>query len=174
MQIYVDDPAGIVHGKTADQRTHLMLIYLMFVRALGFEVSWKKLQRGRQIDWIGAQFELESNTNGLMVTLSREKAALLQKSLASLLHAGMVSSKRALTIAGLSSWAASVVPRARPFVSHLWGAIKDAKHDAGTTRPSTRTRPKDLIFVRRFRHSACWLSELLKDDNALARRFSVE
>ena len=86
----------------------------------------------------------------------------------------MVGSKKALMVAGLSSWAASVVPRARPFVAHLFGAIKDAKQDEGPRRATTRARPKDLIFVRRFRHAAGWLSELLKDDAALVRRFSVE
>ena len=172
IQTYVDDPAGVVAGNTFEDRTRLLVILLLFLRALGFRLSWGKVQRGRTIDWIGARFNL-GETDEVTVTLARDKAEHLEKSLKSLLHVSMVHARKAASVAGLASWAASVVPRARPFVSHLWGAIVDSKASREPVRASTRRRPKDLIFVRRFRHSVAWLVALLADDACLVRRFSV-
>ena len=66
-----------------------------------------------------------------------------------------------------------MVPAARPFVTHLWGAVDDAKNEETPKRARTRKRPKELIFVRRFGHAASWISECLKDEKALVRRYSL-
>ena len=90
-----------------------------------------------------------------------------------LLAANMVNLQKAVSSAGLCSWVASVIPRARPFVSHLWGAITDARHSQEPARSTTRRRPKDLVFVRRFRHSVEWLLALMTGDTKIMRTFSV-
>ena len=172
VQTYVDDPAGIVYGHSGDHRDKLLTIFLLFSRVLGFDVNWRKVQRGAEIDWIGARFGLDEE-NGVTVSLSAEKAATLRTALDSMLRTTMVQEKRARSIAGLASWAASVVPRARPFVAHMFGAIADAKSSGPPARTTTRRRPKDLIFIRRFEHSARWLQALLRDETALVRKFSV-
>ena len=172
VQTYVDDPAGVVYGKSKEERNKLIAIYLLFCRTLGFDINWKKVQRGRVIDWIGGRFELTEEED-LKVTLSAEKAQVLRKALDDIVKKGMVTEKELRSTAGLASWAASVVPRARPFVSHMFGAMVDNKAKDRQTKESTRDRPKNLVFVRRFRHAALWLRELLADEHALVRKFSV-
>ena len=172
VQTYVDDPAGVVYGKSKEERNKLIAIYLLFCRTLGFDINWKKVQRGRVIDWIGGRFELTEEED-LKVTLSAEKAQVLRKALDDIVKKGMVTEKELRSTAGLASWAASVVPRARPFVSHMFGAMVDNKAKDKQTKESTRDRPKNLVFVRRFRHAALWLRELLADEHALVRKFSV-
>ena len=39
IQTYVDDPAGVVHGSTPEDRSKLIGMYLLFVRVMGFDVS---------------------------------------------------------------------------------------------------------------------------------------
>ena len=78
-----------------------------------------------------------------------------------------------VSLAGLASWAASVVPRARPWVSHLYGALSDTRHAVAPVRAGTRVRPKDLLFVRRFEHAAAWLLALLASEQRICRKFSV-
>ena len=78
LQTYVDDPAGGVAGQTRNVRTRLLTILLLLLRALGFQLSWKKVQRGRAIDWIGANFRL-SGADALTVELSADKVDHLKE-----------------------------------------------------------------------------------------------
>ena len=119
---------------------------------LGFRFSLKKGQRGRKVDWIGGEFAIEP---GMMTTkLSEERAQRLKDTLETLDESkGMVATKVVIKAASVAAAAASVVPRARPFVAHLWGAAFDAQKAASQQRPGTRSRPKDLMFIRRCSHA---------------------
>ena len=70
--------------------------------------------------------------------MSEEKANKLRAALDDMIGKGMVNAKVARSTAGLASWAASVVPRARPFVSHMFGAISDSRAAEEPVRDSTR------------------------------------
>ena len=78
LQTYVDDPAGAVAGETVQERTRLLVILVLFLRALGFQLSWKKVQRGKAVDWIGARFRL-AGSDEVVVELSTDKVDALQE-----------------------------------------------------------------------------------------------
>ena len=63
---------------------------------------------------------------------------------------------------------ASVVPRARPFVSHLWGAI----HATPSGEAARKHRPKALIFKRRVENAVDWLRALLGDASRFKTQFA--
>ena len=63
-----------------------------------------------------------------------------------------------------------MIPRARPFVASLWGAITDAKV-AEPKAEGTRRRPKDLFFIRRIDHPISWLTALVGSPDRLTRTF---
>ena len=125
-QTYVDDPAGAVWARTREERTILITIFLLTFQVMGFKFSWKKGQRGRKVDWIGGEFAIEP---GMLTTkLTEERAQRLKDTLETLDESkGMVATKVVIKAASVAAAAASVVPRARPFVAHLWGAAFHAK-----------------------------------------------
>lgn len=173
VQVYVDDPAGAVCGPTRAARTRSITSLLILWQVLGFDLSWGKAQRGRAIDWIGAKVEVVG-TGILQVTLSDDKTSDMKLALE---HAaqvkGMIGTKEVLQLAGKMSWAASVVPRARPFVAHLWGAIVDSSASSRRGPPRARRRPTKLMFVRRIDHAVRWLLALLSPESRVTRRFTV-
>ena len=144
-QTYVDDPAGVVQAATRAIRTVLITVFLLIFRVLGFDFSWAKGQRGSMVEWIGGVFEIGDKK--VTTTLTEERAKKLMEALKDVASAkGMVNRKAVLKAASVASAAASVVPRARPFVAHLWGAATDYQQSRSDRRPGTRRRPKDLFF----------------------------
>ena len=136
-QTCMDDPAGAARARTREERTILITIFLLIFRVLGFRFSWKKGQRGKKVDWIGSEFATEPG----MVTakLTEERAQRLRDTLETVDESkGMVATKVVIKAASVAAAAASVVPRARPFVAHLWGAAFDAQMATSQQRPGTR------------------------------------
>jgi len=173
IQTFVDDPAGVVAGRTRGERSKLFTILLFFWACVGFRLSWRKGQRGASIEWIGAEFTVQKDA--VKVALTSEKTELLRNSLQKLAREkGMTSTKELTKLAGQASWVASVVPRARPFVSHLWGAITDTAKEHEPVRETTRKRPKGLVFVRRFHHAISWLLALVSSPGRLTRVFRLQ
>ena len=75
LQCFVDDPLAAVAG-TLEVRRVIMWRMVVLWRALGFELSWHKGQRGSTVDWIGAQFgpwRTPSGRCGMRVTIPAEK-----------------------------------------------------------------------------------------------------
>ena len=57
LQIYVDDPHVSLKGTEAE-RSRTLTILLLWWRALGIQMNWRKTRRGRALSWIGATIEI--------------------------------------------------------------------------------------------------------------------
>ena len=55
IQCYVDDPLILAQGPCHATRAVNLALPLLFWQALGCRMSWAKLQRGTQVEWIGFQ-----------------------------------------------------------------------------------------------------------------------
>ena len=136
LQVYVDDPLAAVTGNTSHARASRFCLLLLFWAALGFRLAWARGQRGHRVESIGA--ELYIREAGIEVRLTESRTGQLITELQAVnTAAGALPHQRALRLAGTWSWVASLVPRARPFVAHLWGAITEARQrgaQSGGTR----------------------------------------
>ena len=81
----------------------------------------------------------------------------------------MYSKQKLISMAGIMGWMSSVVPRARPFVSHLWGAVH-ATPDGETAREQ---RPKALNFKRRVEYAVHWLRAFLGNASRFKTQFAL-
>ena len=138
IQIYVDDPAVAVAGATAKQRTWVAARILLVWMAVGAKLAWHKAEFGKQVQWIGAQYEILPA--GVRATISSERIdKLLEKVEALEAKTGLVSGVRSL--AGECSWVAGIIPRLRPFVSMLWAAAHACEEQACASG-----KPKHLVY----------------------------
>ena len=113
---------------------------------MGFRLSWEKGQRGTRVEWIGAEIQWDAqnlNDPRVKVSATESKTAQITEAVDEIVQSkGMVPIKTCLTLAGRAAWIASLIPKARPFVSQLWGAITDAQKKQDPVKASTRQRPK--------------------------------
>eukprot|EP00435_Cladocopium_sp_Y103_P028266 s2421_g7.t1 len=148
IQCYVDDPLLLVQGPCHITRSVNLALPLLLWQALGCKMSWAKLQRGLQVEWIGFQLALEDNC--LVAQLSPAKLQKLADALDSLLDCkGVIPVAQLRSTAGMLGWLTSIVRLARPWVGMLWGCI--AECEARVVKQA-RVR-KNLVFVKQVRHA---------------------
>ena len=61
------------------------------------------------------------------------------------------------SVAGELSWVAGIVPRLRPFVRMLYGAVHGMHGASGS-----RNRPKDLVFLKTVEFPLVWLEKFFR------------
>ena len=59
LQCYVDDPVLMLTGSD-ELRTKLLVRVLLLWLLCGLRISWKKVQRGSSVEWIGAQVAVDT------------------------------------------------------------------------------------------------------------------
>ena len=143
---YIDDPLVMSVAASHQEHTRHLLVYVGLWTALGLEISWHKVVRGRSLNWIGFSLELCGPQGlDLLVQLADAKKAKLLDTLEELRSCRGVMPIRLLRYAvGVLGWLSSAVPAARPWLSMIWAAITGAREPV---KESTRRR-KGLIFVR--------------------------
>ena len=169
LQVYVDDPCFTLRGRCA-QRTSTAARVLLLWAALGFQLAWRKAKLGSEVCWIGVQFR--ALPDGVTLFFDSGRVARLKKDVQTALASrGLVLHLRHL--AGELSWMAGIVPRIRPFVSHLWAALAEA--DQAKATGARRLRPKDSVFLRQVSHALRWLlSFLSSEEGGISRKRLVE
>ena len=105
IQVYVDDPCTVWRGTLPVRSWNKVILFLWWLVVVP-AVSWKKLQFGWQVKWIGVQVQLEEKA--VVITLPDKFIAELL--VEQLLLAAAVPTGRLRKPAGRAEWAASVVP----------------------------------------------------------------
>ena len=108
---YVDDPLLAIMGRNSQERTRVFIYYALTWLSLGLELSWKKADRGQQVQWIGFSMSLSGRQNGdVTVQLTDQKRKKLMEVFGQLLHCKGVLPLKLLHLAvGVIGWASSVI-----------------------------------------------------------------
>ena len=126
LQCFVDDPFFCLRGSEATRKKNLTKL-LLFWRAIGLKLAWRKGTLGDNVEWIGAEIQLMRNARnrviGVSVTVSQEKAEKMQSKTAYFREAPrLINRKELKEYAGLMTLAATVVPPLKPYVQMVWAA----------------------------------------------------
>ena len=171
---YVDDPVIVAGGRTRQDRTKVMLVFLVTWMVVGFQLSWPKVQRGLQVNWIGVTLHFVT-CDLLQVMLTHEKTAALRAALEELVANPVVSLTKLQNACGVLGWLSSIIPIARPWMGMLYAALAQAKQYT-PRRPSTRQR-KGLCFRKQLSHAVRWLQYLLgkkSESQTLRHRYVLD
>ena len=124
LQVYVDDPALAVRGTPANRKFKVSMLMLAWT-VLGVTLAVKKGQLGRQIDWIGATFNVVDK-NTVVVTIMEARLKDLLQLARSILAENVVAVKTLRTFTGKAQSMASLLYTWRPFVHMLYAVIHGA------------------------------------------------
>ena len=145
LQVYVDDPWTIWRGALATRRRNRAILLLWWL-VLGPPVSWKKVQIGRGIRWIGVCVQLRGDF--VHITLDGAFVLGLAAEVTTILGLAWVSAGRLKKLVGKAEWAAGIIPYLKAFIMPLWAATSDA--------------PGGRVGVRRILPSLLWLRAFLR------------
>ena len=109
-------------------------------------MSWKKLQRGRVVTWIGVVAELVPD--GLRLSLAEPFVQDLCAKVDAALGAKATAVRDLRQLVGKAEWAAGIVPHMKAILTPLWAAAADA--------------PAGLVGRARIVHSLKWLQAFLR------------
>lgn len=142
-------------------RTVIMLRSSLLWTALGFKLSWGKILRGFELEWIGVKLTiLHGLPRTFEVELAADKVDKLKEALRGLLDQPMVPVKVLQRATGVLGWLSSNIPEVRPWLAMLWAVLTQALHQEGPKRQRARER-KGLVFRRQLEHAAWFLLALL-------------
>ena len=169
IQVYVDDPWSIWRGAAEDRARHFGYL-LLWWRALGPPVSWRKVQVGRAVKWIGVEIALADGA--VKVEMDAMFVSELLRDIENLIDDKTIPTTKLRRIAGKAEWAAGLVPYLRAMVSPLWAALTDTPAGTvGTSRVAHALRWLVAFFrrskgtvVRQFRHGAVYATRSLTID----------
>ena len=118
---YIDDPLIVSVASTPQQHTRHLLYYTGLWLSLGLEVSWKKVHRGQELQWIGFKFKVCGPEHlDLHVELADAKRAKLLQVFDQLEQCrGVVPLHLLQYSVGVLGWLSSAIPAARPWLSIL-------------------------------------------------------
>ena len=109
---------------------------------------------GKSVEWIGATYAAAPGE--ISAAIGERRIQKIDEEISKHLAAkGMT--RKLDSIAGELSWVAGIVPRLRPFVRMLYGAIHSMHGAQGG-----RDRPKDLIFLKTVEFPLTWLQKFFK------------
>ena len=124
MHIFVDDPLYLAADGATEAALPLTRALLWAVVA-GFPLAWKKSDGGTSFTWIGAKISLE--TDSVSVSIPEEKITRYLEGLKYVKSTCPLLLKPLRSLAGKLAFAASIVPRIRPFTNSLWRAAADCQ-----------------------------------------------
>ena len=145
IQVYVDDPWTIWKGGDEERAKNLGLL-LLWWRVLGPPISWRKVQVGRDVRWIGIHISIARG--GVDLTIDPDFLSDLILDIQKAHDGDDILATDLRKIAGKAEWAAGLIPYLKPMVSPLWAAIADA--------------PQEIIAKGRVAHALRWLVALFR------------
>ena len=158
---YVDDPIVVACGQSSMDRTRVMLRSVLLWAVLGFKLSWGKVLRGFDLDWIGVKLAVPRGLpRTFEVELAEDKVEKLKEALHGLLDQPMIPVKVLQRTTGILGWLSSIIPEVRPWLAMLWAVLTQALQQEGPKRLKTRER-KGLVFRKQLEHAARCLLALL-------------
>ena len=148
LSIFVDDPLLAVAGDEG-KRELIILRVLCLWSALGLQAAWDKAQRGKRVQWIGAELTARGSCKGVRTTLPESKRLGLISLMDEIQQAPGGQAQRALvrTLAGRGSWVGGLLPQVRTFIRQVWAALTS----------STAASKSGRVFVRQMAPALAWL-----------------
>ncbi|CAE7365513.1 unnamed protein product, partial [Symbiodinium sp. CCMP2456] len=113
LYMYSDDLLGITEQSVLDITFALVLAFCV---CFGYPVSWKKLQMGSQIIWIGWSFAFGAGC----VEVPSDKTAKLLVGLRDLLKQERVDKRELHRVIGLIQWILQLFPLLKPWMNTLY------------------------------------------------------
>jgi len=120
LNIYVDDPVAGVRGTKKQRDRDLVVLVLCWV-LLGFRLQISKAQRGRSIEWTGADFQVYPDR--VVTTIPQEKVEDLTELLNQFRARNVVAQKDLRSFIGKTVHVSILILAWRPFVNELWAAL---------------------------------------------------
>ena len=158
IQVYVDDPWSIWRGP-AEARARNLGTLLLWWRVLGPPISWKKVQVGSVVKWIGVQIAIRDRSVDL--TMDPAFIADLSTEIENVKQVQDPTAAQIRRIAGKAEWAAGLIPYLKAMVSPLWAALAEV--------------PQGVIARGRVDHALRWLEALLaRRRGTMTRRFKFD
>ena len=156
IQVYVDDPCTVWRGTPA-VRSWNKVILLLWWLVVGPAISWKKLQIGRQVKWIGVQVQLEEKA--VVITLPDKFIAELLVEVEQILLAAAVPTGQAQEARGQGRVGSQcgTLPQGDD-IAYLEGPGRRATEHNRQEEDSTFSAMAACVFVEEKRHTAEELS----------------
>ena len=160
---YVDDPCFVLLGTSPQRQTYIVLVILVW-SALGFPLSFRKGQCGRQVTWIGNVLTLCPSS--LTATIKAETLKKFEAQVVEALSANVVTVQALRSLAGRGNHIASLLWAWRPFLQGLWAALS-------TKLPSKA--PNGCVWTKQVAASLTWLLAFLRGrEGSIVRTFTLE
>ena len=165
MEVYVDDPAVAVRGTPENRMVKISMLMLAWT-VLGVTLAIKKGQLGKQIDWIGATFNIADTDRGtVVVTIMEARLADLLQLARAILAENVVAVKVLRTFTGKAQAMASLLYTWRPFVHMLYAVIHGPAPDG----------MHNCRWVRQIHAPLHWLIAFLSGVSGnLERKYTVD
>ena len=154
LQTYVDDPCVCVLGNE-QERTMLMAMVILFWKAIGIRLAFKKAKRGFDITWIGAQitaFDQGTTRAGVAVRAKQEIVDEVINTTNQHTTENVVSKKSLQSYVGKLNHIAGIVEMLRPFMADLYGALH---------KPTATQAPLNCLWTKQWAHVTLWIAALL-------------
>ena len=123
VEIYVDDPWILLRGSPEVRKRNAVILFLWW-QAMGPKLAFHKTERGRKVQWIGAEITLVSDKE-LKIGLPEKMIVEMKEECEALLQLPAVPLRRLRRFVGRGSWCAGLVKEMGPFLSVCWAAIAD-------------------------------------------------
>ena len=117
LQCFVDDPWAVARGSRR-RRHHLLAVVALFWCSLGLRMSWKKMQYGPQVTWIGLKMSL--SLEDVVLSLPEKFQTKALREVQAILQLEAVPVARLRSLVGTLMWMTGVV---------LW--IRQSSHHYG-------------------------------------------
>eukprot|EP00971_Amphidinium_carterae_P350444 6491545-Amphidinium_carterae.1 len=135
--VYVDDFLLLHQSANAD-RDRLSVLILMLI--LGVPLSWKKLQFGQLLEWIGIEINLREWT----VRPSPDKLAHITSFLDLIAQGSSIQVKPLRRVMGVLAWYTGIIPHLKVFLGPLYAWLHALQ---GSGRPSKHLRAIARAFM---------------------------
>ena len=151
LQTFVDDPKLTARGRKRERRRRFCIAVLLWM-ALGLRLSWKKLQIGYKVQWIGIQIEV--TLADVILTIPEGYIAKMLTECSALRQLQPIPMKRMRRFVGGMAWLMQIVIWVRAWLAPLWSAVAVSASWAGPADKAT-------IGQKQVAHSLCWIEAFL-------------
>ena len=172
IQVYIDDIIISCLGNLAWREVQLAAV-LYTAAAFGVQISLKKGERGRKVQWIGCSLEVPEvegqEDEVLIMGLSKQMIEQVVEPLQEWSKGGMAPLKELRTVTGRMSWIGGILPRLRWTVNVLYATLRDVEREQrdgvedrrAFGREDQRSK-KGLFAIKRLGGIHFWLLKLFE------------
>ena len=140
LEIFVDDPWTAWRGTLEVRRTNMVTL-LLWWSALGLGLSWKKIELGLEVRWIGADVYIKGK-EFVGIAIPEKYCRELEKEASRMLGVRANPAREIRCLAGRASWAGGIVPCVASLLQPCWAALADAERNGDEqARSASRSSP---------------------------------